>query len=43
MCAKPTFIWDDPFLFRDQLSEDERMIMDSARAFCGRQIDAGHT
>ena len=34
MCAKPIFTWDDPFLFRNQLSEDERLIMDSARAYC---------
>ena len=33
MCAKPTFVWDDPFHVREQLSEDERMIMDAARAF----------
>ena len=41
MCAKPTFIWDDPFLFRDQLSEEERMIMDSARAFCDDKLMPG--
>ncbi len=27
------FQWDDPFLFEDQLNEDERMIRDTARAF----------
>ena len=27
------FQWEDPFLLRDQLTEDERMIADSARAF----------
>ena len=38
MCAKPAFTWDDPFHFRDQLSEDERLIMDSARAFCDDKL-----
>ncbi len=38
MCAKPQFSWDDPFHFRDQLSEDERMIMDAARAFCDDRL-----
>jgi glutaryl-CoA dehydrogenase len=28
------FQWDDPFRFDDQLSEDERMVRDSARAYC---------
>jgi glutaryl-CoA dehydrogenase len=32
--AKPTFKWDDALLFNDQLSEDERMVRDSARAYC---------
>ncbi len=27
------FIWEDPLLFEDQLSEDERMIRDSARDY----------
>ena len=27
------FQWDDPFLLEDQLSDDERMIRDSARAY----------
>ncbi len=31
---KPTFQWEDPFLLEDQLSEDERMVRDSARAYC---------
>ena len=33
---KPTaagFQWDDPFLLDDQLTEDERMIRDTARAY----------
>jgi glutaryl-CoA dehydrogenase len=31
---KPTFQWQDPFLIEDQLSEDERMVRDSAHAYC---------
>jgi glutaryl-CoA dehydrogenase len=31
---KPTFNWEDPILFEDQLTEDERMVRDSARAYC---------
>jgi glutaryl-CoA dehydrogenase len=31
---KPAFQWEDPLLFEDQLSEDERMVRDSARAYC---------
>jgi glutaryl-CoA dehydrogenase len=31
---KPAFQWDDPLLLADQLSEDERMVRDSARAYC---------
>jgi glutaryl-CoA dehydrogenase len=30
---KPTFKWDDPLLLEDQLTEDERMVRDSARAY----------
>lgn len=33
--AKPaTLVWDDPFLIEGQLSEEERMIRDSAHAYC---------
>ena len=32
--AKATFKWDDPFLFNDQLTGEERMIRDTARKFC---------
>src|SRR5688500_8398788 len=28
------FVWDDPFLLDQQLSDEERMIRDSARAYC---------
>jgi glutaryl-CoA dehydrogenase len=30
---KPTFQWDDPLLLEDQLTEEERMVCDSARAY----------
>ena len=32
--AKTAFQWDDPFLLQQQLSEDERMIEEAARAYC---------
>ena len=35
---KPNFSWEDPLLFDGQLSEDERMIRDAARAFCDEKL-----
>jgi len=35
---KNAFIWDDPFLIEDQLSEDERMIRDGAAAFAADKL-----
>ena len=33
--AKPApFVWDDPFLLEDQLTDEERMIRDAARDYC---------
>jgi len=32
--SKQTFKWDDPFLFSDQLTDEERMIRDTARKYC---------
>ena len=33
--AKPaTFVWDDPFLLDEQLTDEERMIRDAARDYC---------
>ncbi|NBX54478.1 MAG: acyl-CoA dehydrogenase [Betaproteobacteria bacterium] len=32
--AKAPFHWDDPFLLQQQLTEDERMIEEAARAYC---------
>src|SRR4249920_2618957 len=31
---KAKFAWDDPLLLDQQLSEDERMVRDAARAYC---------
>ncbi|MBB2969772.1 acyl-CoA dehydrogenase [Mesorhizobium sp. RMAD-H1] len=35
---KAAFVWSDPFLLEDQLTEDERMIRDSARAFAESEL-----
>jgi glutaryl-CoA dehydrogenase len=36
--ARNEFVWDDPFLFESQLSEDERMIRDTARDFAQGEL-----
>ena len=36
--ALAPFKWDDPFLFDEQLSEEERMIADAARAFAEAEL-----
>ncbi len=41
--AKQTFKWDDPFLFNDQLDDEERMIRDMARRFCQDKLMPGIT
>ncbi len=33
-----SFVWEDPFLLEDQLSEDERMIRDAAAAFASEKL-----
>ena len=35
---KPSFNWQDPFLLADQLSEDERAIVDAAHTFCQEKL-----
>jgi len=35
---KPTFKWDDALLLEDQLAEEERMVRDSARAYCQEKL-----
>lgn len=36
--AKPAFNWEDPLLFEDMLTEDERMVMHQARQFCQEKL-----
>ena len=35
---KNAFVWEDPFLFDDQLSEDERMMRDAAASFAADKL-----
>lgn len=35
---KNAFVWDDPFLIEDQLSEEERMVRDGAAAFAADKL-----
>jgi glutaryl-CoA dehydrogenase len=36
--TKPAFVWEDPLLLEDELADDERMIRDSARAYCQEKL-----
>jgi len=36
--TKARFDWSDPFLLGEQLTEDERMIRDTARAYCADKL-----
>jgi glutaryl-CoA dehydrogenase len=36
--TRPAFVWDDPLLLEDELTDDERMIRDSARAYCQEKL-----
>ena len=37
--SKPaSFNWEDPFLLEDQLTEEERMIRDTAKAYCREKL-----
>src|SRR6266513_2266826 len=38
MHENPTFDWADPLLIEDMLSEEERLIRDSARAYCQEKL-----
>ena len=38
MSDKSAFNWEDPFLLDDQLSDEERMIRDSAKAFAEAEL-----
>lgn len=35
---KPTFNWQDPFMLVDQLSDDERAIVEAAHTFCQEKL-----
>jgi len=34
----PAMVWDDPFLLESQLTEEERMVRDAARAYCDDKL-----
>ena len=36
--ARVQFDWKDPFLIEQQLTEEERMICDTAHAYCQEQL-----
>ncbi|HSD41698.1 MAG TPA: acyl-CoA dehydrogenase [Burkholderiales bacterium] len=36
--GKAQFVWDDPLLLNDQLTEDERMVRDAAAAYCQERL-----
>lgn len=36
--ARRTFNWEDPLLFEEQLTDDERMVRDAARAYCQEKL-----
>ena len=38
MCSRGKFDWADPLLLEEELSEDERMVRDSARAYCQEKL-----
>ena len=39
--TKASFRWEDPFLLEEQLSEEERMVRDSARNYCQGKLMPG--
>ncbi|HWA11747.1 MAG TPA: acyl-CoA dehydrogenase [Burkholderiales bacterium] len=36
--TRPAFQWDDPLLFDEQLTGEERLVRDSARAYCQEKL-----
>lgn len=36
--TKQQFVWNDPLGIEDQLTEEEKMIQDSARAYCQEKL-----
>lgn len=39
--SRPSFKWEDPFLLDDQLTEEERMVSESAETFCQEVLMPG--
>ena len=39
--TRPSFDWEDPLLLRDQLTDEERMVTDSARQFFQKELMPG--
>ena len=39
--TRPSFDWEDPFLLRNQLTDEERMVTDSARQFFQKELMPG--
>lgn len=39
--VRPSFKWEDPFLLKEQLSEEEHMVAESAEAFCQEVLMPG--
>lgn len=39
--SRPSFDWEDPLLLRDQLTDEERMVSDSARQFFQNELMPG--
>ena len=36
--VKPRFVWEDPFMLKEQLSDDERAIVEAAHTFCQEKL-----
>ena len=36
--VKPKFVWEDPFMLAEQLSDDERAIVEAANTFCQEKL-----
>ena len=36
--TRPSFRWDDPLFFEEQLDDEEHMVRDSARAYCQEKL-----
>ncbi|MFZ1417159.1 MAG: acyl-CoA dehydrogenase, partial [Burkholderiaceae bacterium] len=38
MSSKTSFVWDDPLLLREQLTDEERMVLDTATAYAQEKL-----